>query len=208
MARYTGPVCRLCRREGEKLFLKGDRCLTDRCSFERRGYAPGQHGQQRTKLSDFGVQMREKQKVKRVYGLLEKPLRNLFGKSAKERGVTSDIFFRNLELRLDNVAYRMGFARSRNEAKQVVRHNHILVNGKRCNIPSARLEVGDEVSLAPASQKQAKFTLAAELYARRAALPWVQVDHNKFSGKVIAEPTRSDIHMNVKERLIVELYSK
>lgn len=208
MARYSGPVCRLCRREGEKLFLKGDRCFTDRCSFERRGYAPGQHGQQRTKLSEFGVQMREKQKVKRVYGLLERPLRNLFAKSSKERGVTAEIFFRNLELRLDNVVFRMGFARSRNEAKQVVRHNHILVNGKRCNIPSAALDVGDEVSLAPSSQKQAKFTLAAELYAKRATLPWFQVDHNKCSGKVIAEPTRSDIHMNVKERLIVELYNK
>jgi small subunit ribosomal protein S4 len=208
VARYSGPVCRLCRREGEKLFLKGDRCFTDRCSFERRGYAPGQHGQQRSKLSEFGVQMREKQKVKRVYGLLERPLRNLFAKSDKERGVTSETFFRNLELRLDNVVYRMGFARSRNEAKQVVRHNHILVNGKRCNIPSAAVYVGDEVSLAPASQKQAKFTLAAELFAKRAVLPWFQVDHAKFSGKVIAEPTRSDIHMNVKERLIVELYNK
>ncbi len=208
MARYTGPVCRLCRREGEKLFLKGDRCYTDRCSFERRGYAPGQHGQRRTKLSEFGVQMREKQKVKRVYGLLERPLRNLFAKSDKERGVTSEIFFRNLELRLDNVVYRMGFARSRNEAKQIVRHNHILVNGKRCNIPSARMSVGDEVSLESVSQKQARFTLASDLFSKRAALAWFQVDHAKFSGKVTAEPTRSDIHMNVKERLIVELYNK
>ncbi len=208
MARYTGPVCRLCRREGEKLFLKGDRCFTDRCSFERRGYAPGQHGQRRTKLSEFGVQMREKQKVKRVYGLLERPLRNLFAKSDKERGVTSETFFRNLELRLDNVVYRMGFARSRNEAKQIVRHNHILVNGKRCNIPSARMSVGSEVSLEAVSQKQARFTLATDLFSKRAALPWFQVDHTKYTGKVTAEPTRADIHMNVKERLIVELYNK
>ncbi len=208
MARYNGPVCRHCRREGEKLFLKGERCLTDRCAFERRGYAPGQHGQQRTKLSEFGVQLREKQKVRRVYGLLERPMRNVFKRSIKERGVTSDIFFRNLELRLDNVVFRMGFGRSRQEAKQVVRHNHILVNGSRCNIPSAKLKIGDIVSVVESSMKQGKFQLAAELAAKRPALPWVQVDAAKFTGKVIAAPTRADIHMNVKERLIVELYNK
>ena len=208
MARYNGPVCRHCRREGEKLFLKGERCLTDRCAFERRGYAPGQHGQQRTKLSEFGVQLREKQKVRRVYGLLERPMRNVFKRSIKERGVTSDIFFRNLELRLDNVVFRMGFGRSRQEAKQVVRHNHILVNGSRCNIPSAKLKVGDVVSVVESSTKQGKFQLASELAAKRPTLPWVQVDATKFTGKVIAAPTRADIHMNVKERLIVELYNK
>jgi len=208
VARYNGPVCRLCRREGEKLFLKGERCLTDRCAFERRGYAPGQHGQQRTKLSEFGVQLREKQKVRRVYGLLERPMRIVFRRSTQERGVTSDIFFRNLELRLDNVVYRMGFGRSRQESKQVVRHNHILVNGRRCNIPSATLKVGDVVSVVEGSTKQGKFQLAAELAAKRAALPWVQVDAGKFTGKVVAAPTRADIHMNVKERLIVELYNK
>lgn len=208
MARYIGPVCRFCRREGLKLFLKGERCFTDRCAFERKAYAPGQHGQRRSKLSEYGTQLREKQKVRRVYGLLESQFRNTFEKSAAERGVTADIFFRNLELRLDNVVYRMGFSRSRTEGRQVVRHNHILVNGKRCNIPSAKLKVGDEVRLATPSQGKAQFQLAAELQAKRAALPWFQVDHAKATGKVMANPTREDIHMPVKERLIVELYSK
>ncbi len=208
MARYTGPVCRFCRREGAKLFLKGERCLTDKCAFERKGYAPGQHGQRRAKLSEYGSQLREKQKVKRVYGLLEKQFRLSFQRSAEERGVTAEIFFRNLETRLDNVVFRMGFARSRSEARQVVRHNHVLVNGARCNIPSALLKVGDELSLAPKSSKQAKFQLASELQSKRAALAWFQVDHSKHSGKIVSNPTRDDIHLPVKERLIVELYSK
>lgn len=208
MARYSGSVCRFCRREGAKLFLKGERCLTDKCAFERKGYAPGQHGQKRGKLSEFGAQLREKQKVKRVYGMLEKQFRATFDRSANERGVTADIFFRNLELRLDSVVYRMGFARSRNEARQVVRHNHILLNGKRCNIPSARLKIGDEIGLAQKSTKSAMFGLSSELYAKRAAMPWFQVDHAKSNGKIVANPTRDDIHLPVKERLIVELYSK
>lgn len=182
--------------------------MTDKCSIERRAYAPGQHGQRRAKVSEYGTQLREKQKVKRVYGLLERQFRLTFDKSIAERGVTSDIFFRNLETRLDNVVYRMGFARSRNEARQVVRHNHVLVNGKRCNIPSANLEVGDTVALAEKSGKKAQFQLSGELYAKRATLPWFQVDHAKSAGKVVAKPTRDDIHLPVKERLIVELYSK
>lgn len=208
MARYVGPVCRFCRREGEKLFLKGERCMTDRCSFERRGYAPGQHGQKRSKLSEYGQQLREKQKIKRIYGLLEKPLRITFARSAAERGVTGDILFRNLELRLDNVIYRMGFSRSRTEARQVVRHNHVLVNGGRCNIPSACLSAGDVVTIAETSRKQGRFVLSAEHFGKRVALPWLQVDHSAFTGKVIAAPTRADINMNVKERLLVELYNK
>jgi len=208
LGRYTGPVCRHCRREGGKLYLKGERCLTDRCAFERRGFAPGQHGQRRSKLSEFGAQLREKQKVKRVYGLLEKQFRLTFDRSAAERGVTAHIFFRNLETRLDNVVYRMGFAASRNEARQVVRHNHILVNGVRCNIPSARMAIGDEVMIEPKSQKGGHFQLAAESFAKRAALPWFTVDHAKSSGKITVMPTREDIHLPVKERLIVELYSK
>lgn len=208
MARYTGPVCRHCRREGAKLFLKGERCMTDKCAIERRAYAPGQHGQRRAKLSEFGAQLREKQKVKRVYGLMEKQFRLFFEKSVAERGVTADIFFRNLETRLDNVVFRMGFARSRSEARQVVRHNHILVNGKRMNIPSARLAIGDEVSLAAKSGAKGQFALSSELFAKRAALPWFSVDHGKHSGKLVAMPTREDIHLPVKERLIVELYSK
>ena len=208
MARYIGPVCRHCRREGTKLYLNGERCLSDRCAIERRGYAPGQHGQKRGKLSEFGTQLREKQKVKRIYGMLEKQFRNTFKRSAAERGVTSDIFYRNLELRLDNVVFRMGFARSRSEARQVVRHNHVLVNGKRCNIPSALMKVNDVISLSEGSHKVVGFGLAAELYAKRAALPWFSVDHSKHAGKIVANPTRDDVHMPVKERLIVELYSK
>jgi small subunit ribosomal protein S4 len=208
LARYTGPVCRHCRREGMKLFLKGERCMTDKCAFERKGYAPGMHGQRRSKLSEYGGQLREKQKVKRAYGLLEKQFRLTFNKSIIERGVTADIFFRNLETRLDNVIYRMGFARSRNEARQVVRHNHVLVNGKRCNIPSANLNVGDVVALAEKSAKKAQFQLSAELFGKRAALGWFQVEHAKGTGKLVSNPTRDDIHLPVKERLIVELYSK
>ncbi len=191
-----------------KLFLKGERCMTDKCAFERKGYAPGQHGQRRAKVSEYGSQLREKQKVKRVYGLLERQFRLTFEHSVLERGVTSEIFFRNLELRLDNVVFRMGFSRSRNEGRQVVRHNHVLVNGKRCNIPSARLKVGDVVTVAEKSQSKSQFRSSGELFARRLALPWVQVDHGKATGKVVAQPTRDDIGLPVKERLIVELYSK
>ena len=191
-----------------KLFLKGERCMTDKCAFERKGYAPGQHGQRRAKVSEYGSQLREKQKVKRVYGLLERQFRLTFEHSVLERGVTSEIFFRNLELRLDNVVFRMGFSRSRNEGRQVVRHNHVLVNGKRCNIQSARLKVGDVVTVAQKSQSKSQFKSSGELFARRLALPWVQVDHGKATGKVVAQPTRDDIGLPVKERLIVELYSK
>jgi small subunit ribosomal protein S4 len=201
-------VCRHCRREGGKLYLKGERCLSDKCAFERKGYAPGQHGQRRSKLSEFGSQLREKQKVKRVYGMFEKQFRLTFKRAVAERGVTADIFFRNLELRLDNVVFRMGFARSRNEGRQIVRHNHILVNGRRCNIPSAQLKVGDEVTVAPASSKGGHFAASTDTFGKRAALPWFQVDHSKYVGKVTANPSREDIHMPVKERLIVELYSK
>ena len=208
MAKYNGPVCRLCRREGQKLFLKGERCFTDKCSYERHEYPPGRHGQRRSKLSEYGTQLREKQKVRRVYGMTEKPFRNLFDSAVREKGVSSDIFFRKLELRLDNVVYRMGFARSRQEAKQVVRHNHILVNGKRLNIPSAKLKVGDQVSLPEKSTNKGIFTESEQIYQRRPALPWIEVDHSKNVGKIISEPHRDDIGLAVKERLIVELYSK
>ena len=208
MALYHGPVCRFCRREGQKLFLKGDRCFTERCSFDRRAYAPGQHGQKRGKLSEFGQQLREKQKVRRVYGITEKSMRLTFERAASSRGVVSENFFRNLENRLDNVVYRMGFARTRSEARQVVRHNHILVNGKRLNIPSANVSVGDVVTICESSRNMPVFPLAAELFAKRAAIQWVDVDHKGFTGKVTAAPTRDDIHLNVKERMIVELYNK
>ena len=208
MAKYNGPKCRFCRRENQKLFLKGERCLTDKCSFERREYAPGMHGQRRTKVSEYGTQLREKQKVRRAYGLLEKPFRNLFQRASRERGVTSDIFFKKLELRLDNVVYRMGWARSRQDAKQVVRHNHILINGKRCNIPSRSCSPGDILSLEEKSTKLARFVESDQLYDKRPRLPWIEVDRAKNIGKIISDPTRDDIGMAVKERLIVELYSK
>jgi small subunit ribosomal protein S4 len=206
--RYTGPVCRFCRREGAKLYLKGERCMTDRCSYDRRSHAPGQHGQKKGKLSEFGQQLREKQKVKRVYGMQERQFRLTFARAVKQRGVTSELFFRRLELRLDNVLFRMGFARSRNEARQLVRHSHVLVNGRRSNIPSHTLALGDVVAIASKSQKAALFTLSSELHSKRAQVPWVNVDHTKFEGKIVAEPQRDDIQLNVKERLIVELYSK
>jgi len=208
MARYRGPVCGFCRREGQKLFLKGERCLTDKCAFERRAYPPGQHGQRRSKLSEFGTQLREKQKVKRVYGMLEKQFRNEFDIAASKKGVTADTFFQNLELRLDNALFRMGFAVSRNDARQVVRHNHVLVNGKRLNIPSAKLKVGDVVTLKAKSEPMSRFELAKDHYAKRSTLPWIDVDLEKKTAKVIALPQRDDIQLNVKERLIVELYSK
>ena len=208
MAKYNGPVCRLCRREGQKLFLKGERCFTDKCGIERRAFPPGQHGQKRTKLSEYGTQLREKQKVKRVYGLMEKQLRNTFDRAASERGVTSDIFFRNLECRLDNVVFRMGFARTRQEAKQLVRHNHFLVKGKRLNIPSAAIGTGDEIAVVEKSKSGTTFKLSSELYSKKVALNWFEVDHTKLAGKIISLPTREDLHFDVKERLIVELYNK
>jgi len=208
VSKYNGPVCRHCRRELQKLFLKGDRCFTDRCAFDRKGYPPGQHGQKRGKVSEYGVQLREKQKVRKAYGMTEQSFRNLYAKAVAERGVTSEVFFQKLEMRLDNVIYRMGFARSRQEAKQVVRHNHILVNGKKVNIPSAQTKIGDVVTVSTGSRKMSLFALAADLFGRRAKIPWVEVDLGQFSGKVVALPLRDDIQMNVKERLIVELYSK
>lgn len=208
MARYTGPVCRFCRREGVKLYLKGERCYTDKCSFDRKPFVPGLHGKRRAKLSEYGTQLREKQKVRRVYGMLEGQFKRLFQFSEKKRGVTSEIFFKNLELRLDNVVFRMGLARSRNEARQIVKHNHILVNGKRCNVPSLAVKVGDEISVKESSREKATFGASAELYKRRLPLNWFEVDHTKFAGKVTAEPQRDDIQLAVTDRLIVELYSK
>lgn len=209
MAKYTGPVCRMCRREGQKLFLKGDRCLSEKCSFDRRGYAPGMHGQKKSKLSEFGQQLREKQMVRRVYGVLERPFRNIFERASQQlKGVTSEVFFEKLELRLDNVVFRMGFAASRNDAKQVVRHSHVLVNGKRVNLPGQTLKMGDEVRLAEGSKSLGRFAVAAENFAKRSTIPWIEVDQEKKTGKIIGVPKRDDIQLNVKERLIVELYNK
>lgn len=208
MARYTGPVCRFCRREGVKLYLKGERCYTDKCSFDRKSFVPGMHGKRRSKLSEYGTQLREKQKVRRVYGMLEGQFKRLFQDSEKKRGVTSEIFFNKLELRLDNVVYRMGLARSRSEARQIVKHNHIMLNGKRCNVPSLAVKVGDEIAVKESSREKTTFAASAELYKRRLPLNWFEVDHTKFAGKVVAEPQRDDIQLAVTDRLIVELYSK
>ncbi|MEZ4740943.1 MAG: 30S ribosomal protein S4 [Bdellovibrionota bacterium] len=185
MARYIGPVCKVCRREGSKLYLKGERCYSDKCSFERKPATPGVQGVgRRIKKSEYGLQLREKQKVKYSYGLLEKQFRNQFFAADKAKGVTADTFFRGLELRLDNVVYRMGFGRSRNEARQLVRHNHIYVNGKKLNIPSAKVKVGDEITVKEKSRSMSGFELATELYGKRVPLPWFEVDHSKLTGKV------------------------
>lgn len=209
MARYRGAVCRFCRRSGQKLFLKGERCQTDKCAFDRRGYPPGVHGRtRRQKSSEYAVQLREKQKVRQVYGLLENQFHNVFERSTRERGIVSEVFFKNLECRLDNVVYRMGFARSRNEARQLVRQKHIELNGKIVNIPSAQVVIGDEVAVREKSRKMDVLKLSAELYSKRAALSWCESDQDKKCGKIKSLPLRDELGLNVKERLVVELYSK
>ncbi len=206
MARYTGPSCRLCRREGQKLYLKGERCYTDKCAIARRGYAPGQHGQGRKKLSNYGLQLREKQKAKRFYGLLETPFRAYFEKAEKMPGITGENLLRLLETRLDNVVYRMGFASSRKEARQLVRHGHFTVNGKKVDIPSFLVSVGDVIKVKEKSFSSAKFKELAEAAAN---VPnWVQVSFENLEGKVVALPTREDIDIPIAEHLIVELYSR
>ncbi|WMJ80367.1 30S ribosomal protein S4 [Clostridium sp. MB40-C1] len=206
MARYTGPTCRQCRREGMKLFLKGDRCYTDKCAFSRRGYAPGQHGQSRKKLSNYGVQLREKQKARRIYGILEKQFRKYYEKADKMRGITGENLLRLLEMRLDNVVFRLGLASSRTEARQLVTHGHFLVNGKKVNIPSYQVDVNDVVSVRENSRASEKFKVFAE---NPKALPaWLEGDIANFEAKVVAQPNREDIDVPVNETLIVELYSK
>ena len=209
MARYRGAVCRFCRRSGQKLFLKGERCQTDKCSFDRRSYPPGVHGRtRRQKSSEYATQLREKQKVRQVYGLLENQFRNTFERSASERGIVSEVFFKNLECRLDNVVYRMGFARSRNEARQLVRQKHIELNGRIVNIPALVVKVGDEIAVREKSRKLDVLTLAVELYNKRPALSWCEIDQDKKCGKIKSLPVRDELGLNVKERLVVELYSK
>ena len=206
MARYTGAVCRLCRREGLKLFLKGDRCFTDKCAFARRGYAPGQHGQGRKKLSNYGLQLREKQKAKRIYGVLEGQFRTYYEKAERVKGITGENLLRLLELRLDNVVYRLGYGNSRNEARQLVTHGHFLVNGHKVDIASYKLSVNDVITVSEKSRGTEKFKTFAE---NPKALPaWLTANVENFEGKIVAEPTRSDIDVPVNETLIVELYSK
>lgn len=206
MARYTGPSCRQCRREGEKLFLKGDRCYTDKCALTRRGTPPGQHGARRTKLSEFGIQLREKQKVKRAYGLIENQFRQTYERASKQAGITGENLLRLLELRLDNVVFRMGFAHSRKEARQLVTHGHFTINGKKADIPSMTLNVGDIVAVREKSLSSEKFKGLIE--KATTAPKWIQADIEKLAGKVIALPEREDIDLPIDERLIIELYSK
>jgi small subunit ribosomal protein S4 len=208
LARYTGPSCRLCRRESLKLFLKGERCYTDKCAFERRQYPPGQHGQGRTKFSSYGEQLREKQKVKRVYGLLEKQFRLTFNRAARKRGVTGDNLIAILESRFDNMVYRLGFAASRNDARQLIRHGHFTVNGTKVNIPSAMLKPGDVVQPREKSTKIEKIKESVETAKQRGVPAWLEIDAEKFEGKVVALPKRDEITMPMNEQLIVELYSR
>lgn len=208
MARYRESVCRMCRREGIKLFLKGDRCYSEKCAFERRGYAPGDHGQLRKKFSDYGVQLREKQKLKRMYGLLEKQFRGYFSKADRQKGITGTNLLLFLERRFDNMVFRLGFANSRTEARQLVRHNHFLISGKPVNIPSYLLKVGDEIQVRESSRKVEKILEAMETLARRGVPQWLEVDKANFKGVVKTLPTREELTMPVQEQLVVELYSK
>ena len=208
MARYTESVCRLCRRENLKLFLKGERCYTDKCAIERRNYPPGQHGQGRPKFSEYSIQLREKQKVKRMYGLLEKQFRRTFAEAARSRGITGETLLVLLERRLDNVTYRLGFAGSRAEARTLVRHGHITVNGKKVNIPSYTVRVGDVVAVKEPSRQITRVLSAMEGSQRRGVPDWAEVDRDACSGRIKLLPSRSDITMPINEKLIVELYSK
>jgi small subunit ribosomal protein S4 len=208
MARYCGSVCRICRRENQKLFLKGDRCYSEKCAFERRGYPPGQHGQGRIKFSEYGLQLREKQKIKKMYGLLEKQFRLMFDKADRMKGVTGNNMLSNLERRLDNVAYRAGFANSRTEARQIVRHGHLTINGKKVNIPSYLVAKGDQVAVHEKSKSVTRIQGALEGVKRREIPQWLELDSGAMLARVRDIPSRDDITAPMQERLMVELYSK
>ena len=209
MARYTGSVCRICRRENLKLFLKGDRCYSDKCAFDRRGYPPGQHGQgRRRKVSDYGIQLREKQKVKRMYGLSEKQFRLFFKRADSHKGITGTNLLVQLERRLDNVVYRLGFVNSRSQGRHFVLHNHFLVNGKRVNIPSYQIGVDDVVEVREKSRKIKSIEDALEAVVRRGLPQWLDLEKDNYKGVIKSFPVREDITMPIQEQLIVELYSK
>ena len=211
MSRYIGPSCRLCRREGTKLFLKGTKCLTEKCPVERRAYPAGQHGQnqgRQRKTSEYAKQLREKQKVKRMYGLSEGQFRNTFEVANREPGVTGTNLLVALETRLDNIVYRLGFAASRKAARQLIGHGHVQVNGRRLDIPSYRVEPGEEVRVEPASREQISVKLAQESASRGAPVSWLSIDQEKAAGRLVERPTRETIPINAQEQLIVELYSK
>lgn len=206
MARDTSPACKQCRREGLKLYLKGERCLTDRCSIDRRSYGPGEHGRRRMKQTEYLVQLREKQKARRYYGLLEKQFRNYYEKANRQTGITGENLLRLLEMRLDNVVYRLGFAVSRRQSRQLIRHGHFAVNGRKVNIPSYRVRPDDVVAAASASTAREIISEATDLTAT--VSPWLQADHDNLTGTILKYPERDEIDVPVQEQLIVELYSK
>lgn len=208
MARYTGPSCRLCRRQNMELFLKGERCYTDKCAIKRRNYPPGQHGQARAKVTDYGTQLREKQKVRRIYGILEMQFRSYFDRADRMKGVTGENLLFLLERRLDNIVYRLGFASSRIEARQLVRHGHFRLNGKKVNIPSIQVKTGDVVELRDKSRTIACINESLEGVVRRGIPQWLELDKDGFKGTMKSVPVREDITMPIQEQLIVELYSK
>jgi small subunit ribosomal protein S4 len=209
MARHTGAVCRLCRREGEKLFLKGDRCYTNKCALDRRGYAPGQHGQgRRSKPSEYSLQLREKQKLRRIYGILETPLRNYFESAERKRGVTGENLLQQLERRLDNVVYRLGLAGSRAEARQLVRHGHFTVNGEKVNIPSFLVKAGDTIAIKESSRKLNRIQEMLQAAGARLIPAWLSFNAEAGSASVLSLPTRDQIETNIREHLIVEFYSR
>jgi small subunit ribosomal protein S4 len=208
MARYTESVCRLCRREGAKLFLKGTRCYTKKCSFERRPTPPGQHGVRRRKVGDFGLQLREKQKIRRVYGVLERQFRNYFREAQTHQGVTGEWLLRSLELRLDNVVYRMGLASSRAQARQLVGHGHLAVNGRPTNVPSYQLKPGDKVEVRESRRSREPFKVVKETLRSHQAPEWLTVDAASLSGTVSASPSRDQMPLDLNEQLVVEFYSR
>jgi small subunit ribosomal protein S4 len=209
LARYTDPVCRLCRREGIKLFLKGSKCFSDKCPIEKRNFAPGQHGKDRkTKVVGYGLQLREKQKAKRIYFTQEGQFRNYFEKAARKPGVTGELLLQQLERRLDSVVFRIGLGTARRQARQLVRHGHVLVNGKKVNIPSFQVSIGDEITIKESSRKLVILEAAKEFSSHQNAPAWLEIDRDNFRGKVLSLPRREDIQQPVNEQLIVELYSK
>jgi len=211
VARYTGPVCRLCRREGMKLFLKGDRCFTEKCAIEKRNYAPGQHGKGgriKSKLQGYGLQLREKQKVKRLYRMQEGQFALTFDRAAQEKGVVGELLLSKLERRLDNVVYRLGFGSSRDQARQLVRHGHVRLNERRMNIPSFQVKEGDVIAVSPAAAKNVLVTASIESVKGRGVPKWLELDAAGMKGKVLSMPARDDVNFPIQEQLIVELYSK
>ena len=209
MARYTGPVCRLCRREGMKLFLKGTKCFSEKCPIEKRNFAPGQHGKDRkAKIVGYGLQLREKQKAKRIYFTQEGQFRNYFEKASRAQGVTGELLLQQLERRLDNIVYRLGFGVSRRQARQLVRHGHVHVDGRKVNIPSYQVSVGEEISIRESSNKLPILEQAKEFASHQNAPTWLEIDRDNFKGRIVSLPKRDEIQQPVNEQLIVELYSK